>query len=87
MPSEPEPRGELALVHDAVADEVGLLDMLHQQRAEIARIGQRAPHHLRVATACSAVREGDRAGLLQQAELGHLPAGQALGDGGRRLDV
>ena len=43
-----EAAGAFPFVHDAVADEVGVLDMGHQQRAEIARVGERAPHHLRV---------------------------------------
>ena len=43
-----EPRRELALVHHAVADEVRVFGVMHDQRVEIARVGQRAPHHLRV---------------------------------------
>ena len=46
-----EPRGELALVHHAFADQVGVFGVVHDQRVEIARIGQRAAHHLRVGDA------------------------------------
>ena len=75
---EAEPCGEFALVHHAFADQVGVLGVVHDQRVEIAGIGQRAPHHLRVGDASVAVGEGDRAGGLQQPDLGHLLAAHAL---------
>ena len=82
-----EPRGQLALVHDAVADEVRVLDVVDDERAEIARIGERAAHHLRVGDGARAVREGDRAGLAQEPDLGHLAAREPLGQGRRRAHV
>ena len=82
-----EAGGHLALVHHAVADEIRLLHVLHQEDAEIARIGERAAHHLGVPHRLEAVGEGDGPRLLQQAELGHLLPEQALGDGGGRQDV
>ena len=45
---QPEPRGELAFVHDAFADEIGIFGVMHDQRVEIAGVGQRAAHHLRI---------------------------------------
>ena len=51
MPIKPEPRGELALVHDAFADQIGVFGVMHDQRVEIAGIGQRPPHHLRIGDA------------------------------------
>ena len=53
---EPEPRRHLALVHDAVADEVGVGGMLHDQRIEVAAIGQRPAHDRGVHHACGARR-------------------------------
>ena len=46
-----EPRGELALVHHAFADQIGIFGVMHDQRVEIAGVGQRAAHHLRVGDA------------------------------------
>ena len=84
---QPQPRRELAFVHDAFADQIGVFGVVHDQRVEIARIGQRAPHHLRVGDAPVAVGEGHRAGGLQQADLGHLLAAHALGQRRHRMDV
>ncbi len=36
---ETQPRCELAFVHDAFADEIGVFGVVHDQRVEIARIG------------------------------------------------
>ena len=80
-----EPGGELALVHHALADEVGVLGVVGDQRIEIARIGERAAHHPRIGDALCAVGEGDRAGGLEQADLGHLLALQALGQRRHRM--
>ena len=81
---EAEPGRDLALVHDAGADEVGSAAWCMIERAEIAGIGQRAAHHGGVGDRVAAVGEGDGAGLAQQAELGHLLAGEALGERRRR---
>ena len=66
------------------ADEVGVLRLVRDDGAEIARIGQRAAHHQRAGDGVAAVGEADRAGLPQQAELGHLAAFEPLGDRRRR---
>ena len=58
--------------------------MMHDQGAEIARIGQRAAHDLGAAHRMRAVGEGDGAGFLQQADLGDLAAFEPFGDGRRR---
>src|SRR3712207_8377111 len=39
---------KLAVVHDAVADEVRILHVMHDEGAEIPRVGKRAAHHLGV---------------------------------------
>ena len=82
-----EPCRELALVHHAFADEVGVFGVVHDQRVEVARIGQRAPHHLRIGDALVAIGEGDGAGGFEQADLGHLLAAHALGQRRHRVDV
>ena len=71
---EAEPGGEFALVHHAFADDIGVFGVVHDERVEIARIGQRAAHHLRIGDALRAVGESDGAGRLEQADLGHLLA-------------
>ena len=82
-----EPRGELALVHHAFAGEVGILGVVDDQRVEVAGIDQRAAHHLGVGDAPHAVGEGDRAGGLEQADLGHLLALEALGQRRHRMHM
>ena len=82
-----QPCGELALVHHAFADQIGVFGVMHDQRVEIAGVGQRPPHHLRVGDAAVAIGEGDGAGGLQQADLGHLGAFHALGQRRHRVDV
>ena len=84
---QPEARGELALVHHALAGEVRVLGVVHDQRVEIAGVGERTPHHLGVGDAARAVGEADRAGGLEQADLGHLLAHEALGEGRHHLHV
>ena len=69
----------LAFGHDALADEVAVFAGVDDQRAEIARIGQRAAHRLRVGDAQRAVGEGDGAGLGEQADLGDLAPLEPLG--------
>ena len=60
---------------------------MHDERVEIARVSQRAAHHLRVGDALRAIGESDRAGRLEQADLGHLLALEALGQRGHRMHV
>ena len=61
--------------------------MVHDQRVEIARVSEGAPHHLRIGDASVAVGERDRARGLEQADLGHLLAAHALGQRRHRVDV
>ena len=75
---EAQPCGELALVHDAFADQIGIFGVMHDECIEIPRIGQRPPHHLRIGDAPVAVGESDRARGLQQADLRHLQAEHAF---------
>ncbi len=82
-----EARGELAFVHDAFTDEIGIFGVVHDQRVEIARIGQRPAHHLRIGDASVAVGEGHRACRFQQADLGHLRPQHALCQCRHRVDV
>ena len=74
--------GEFAIVHHTGAAQVGVLDMVHDEGVEIARIDHGAAHDLRIAQALGAIAEGDRPGFEQQAELGDLLAFQPLGQGG-----
>ena len=74
---EAEPRGEFAFVHHAFADDVGVLGVMDDEGIEVARIGERAAHHLRIGHALCALGEGDRAGRLEQADLRHLVAARA----------
>ena len=69
---EAEARGDFALVHHAGADEVWVGGVVHDERAEIAGIGKRAAHDGGVGDRVTPVGEANRAGVLQQAELGHL---------------
>ena len=82
-----EPRRGLALVHHAGAGEVGILGVVHDERVEIAGIGEGVAHHLGVAQRAAALREGDGAGLLQQAELGKLLAREAARHRRHRMDA
>ena len=77
----------LALVHHAAADEVRVGRVVHDQRVEIAGIGESAAHDGGIGDGVAAVGEADRAGLLQQAELGHLVAVEPLGQRGGRIDA
>ena len=87
MPTSPSRVGELAFVHDAFADQIGIFGVVHDQCVEIAGVGQRPPHHLRIGDAPVAIGERHRARGLQQADLGHLLAAHALGQGRHRVDV
>ncbi len=81
-----EPRRELALVHHALADEVGIFAMLDHESVEHAAVGQGPAQNLRVGQRLRAVRVGDGAGFLEQAELRRLlPCGAALGERGHRM--
>ena len=84
---KPQPCRHLAFVHDAMADQVGVGGVLHDQRAEVAAIGQRPAHDRGVHHRAATVGEADRAGILEEAELGHLAAAQPLGQRGGGIDA
>jgi hypothetical protein len=86
MPCRPERRGEFALVHHAVADEVGVLHVVDDERAEVAGIGQRAAHHLALVTE-RAPSVNATAPASAQPDLGHLAGLQALGERRGRAHV
>ncbi len=64
-----------------------VLGVMDDERVEIARIGHGAAHDERVGDRAGAVGEGDRTGLLQEAELGHLASGELLGDRRHGMNV
>ena len=82
-----EPARALALGHHALADELAILAIMHDERVEIARVGQRAAHHLRAGDRAPAIGKGDRAGLAEQADFRDLAALQALGQRGAGKDA
>ena len=82
-----EPRRHLALVHHAGAGEMRVGRLVHDQRAEVAGIGQRPPHHRGVGHGAPPVAEADRASLAEKSELGDLAPLQALGDRRHRMDA
>ena len=84
---QPKARGKFAFVHHAVADQIWVFGVMNDHRIEIAGISQRAAHDLCVGDALRTVGEGDRARRLQQADLGHLFAFEALGDRSHRMHV
>ncbi len=57
------------------------------ERVEVARIGHRAAHGLRLGDRAVAVGEGDRAGLGQKPDLGDLAALETLRQRRRREDA
>ena len=61
--------------------------MMHDQRVEVAGVGQRPPHHLRIGDALVAIGERHGARGLQQADLGHLLAAHAFCQRRHRVDV
>jgi len=86
-PGEPQPAGEMALVHHPALGELGLLGVLDDERIEQGRVGQGPAQHARVGDRPLAIGEGHRTGRLQQAQLGQLQAVQALGHGRHRVDL
>ena len=66
---------------------VGIFQMMHDQRTEILGVGQHVAHHLGAGEARFAVGEGYRAGAAQKPDLAHLLAEQPLGHGGHGMDV
>ena len=79
-PGRPRRARGLGLVHDAAAREVLVFDVVHDQRVEVARIGQRIPHHLGALHRPPAVGEGDGARLLPA---GRTPPSSSPGEPAR----
>ena len=72
--AKPEPGRDLALVHHPVGGKRRVLEVMHDERAEILGVGEHVPHHLGVGEARLAIAEGDRARLVQETDLRHLLA-------------
>ncbi len=79
-----QPHGELAFRDRGLRRQVRVFGVPHDQRAERIGIGERAAQHAGIGDRAVAVGEGDGAGLLQQADLGHRLASEALGECRRR---
>ena len=71
---------DLALGHRAVAGERRVFRMLDDQQAEAFGVAQRTAHHQAAGDRPGRVREAERAGLGEQAHLGHLFALEAARD-------
>ena len=84
---KPKPGGEEPLVHDAVAGQRRILRLVHDQRTEVAGVGHHPAQQGRVGDRVAPVREGAHAGVRKQPDLGHLAAGETLGERGRGMDV
>jgi len=76
---EPEPCGELSLVHRPSGGERGLLRVLHDHRAEAAGIGEGKAHGSRIGDRAPSIAEGDRTRLLEQPHLGEFAPRTGLG--------
>ena len=89
QPLQPEPAGELALVHLGVLGEPRLLRVLGDDPVERLDVLQRPAHQHRVGDALAVVGEDPHPGgrVGHRTELGELLAGQADGDGTDREDV
>ena len=83
---EAERRRDRALVHDAVAGELGVLLVQGDRAAAEALVLERAAHHPGAADRQAVVGEADRAGFAQFDHLGQLLALHAAGDGGEEAD-
>ena len=75
-----EPRGQFALVHDALGREVGILREMDEKRVEVAGVDHGPAQDQRVADRARPLGEGYGAGLLEQADLGEVRPAQSLGD-------
>ena len=81
---EAEPDRRLALVHHAAAGKIGVLRKMHDERVEVAGVGQRAAHDQRIRDGARAVEEGRGARLAKQPEFGDLAPFAPLGQRGHR---
>ena len=82
-----EPGRDLALVDLAGRGEARLFGMLQDQQVEAAGIGEHAAHDQRIGDRVDAVGEAERAVGREQAHLGQLLAGEALGRRGVGVDL
>ena len=60
---------------------------MHNERVEVARIGEGTAHHQSIRDAPCTIGEGDRAGCLQKADLGHLLAVETFGQSSHGLNM
>ena len=74
-----EAGGEFALGRGAAGGEDGVFGVLDDHGAEAAGVGEGEAHQAGVADGALAVREGDRAGFAEQADLGQFLAAAAAG--------
>ena len=65
---QPEQRAPVAFMHDAVADEIVILAMIHHRHADHARILHRAAHQLVILDAMPVVRDRDHARLRERTD-------------------
>ena len=79
--------GDKALVHHAVADEVLILAVAHNEQAEVIGVLHRQPEQVRIGDRLAVVGNRDDAGFLHPADLRHLHAGEPLGDRADRVNV
>ena len=77
-----QPGGELAFGGRGVQDQFGVFGMGDHQCVEGGGVRQGPAQHPRIGHRAIAVREGHRAGFLQQPDLGHGLAGQSARQGG-----
>lgn len=77
----------VAFVHDAFADEVDVLAMVHDGEVEHFGVFQGAPHEFVVLDATAVVGEGDDARFGHRADGGEFFAREAFGDGPGWEDV
>ena len=84
---QPQPGRHLARVHRSPVRQERILGVVDDQSAEVLGIEQHVAHHARVGHARLAVGEGDGAGPLEQADLGHLLALEPLGQRRHRLHM
>ena len=80
---QPEPRGDLALVHDAVARERRVLLVQGDDPADELLVLERLAQQPRAVDGLAVVGEAERAGLLELGHLGQRVAVQAGGDARR----
>ena len=85
--SQAQLRGDEALVHHAVGNEVLVLAVAHDKHIEIVRILHRKAQQVGIGNRLAVVRNRNDTGLLHPANLRHLLAFKALADRAHRIDM